>query len=162
MMRSLLAVSLAAVLAAPAFAQAQDVGLTSDGGLLTVIYGQICGPVGCQPFPAGAVGANSTRNFVHYAAPRTPFAIVLGLPGACARVRGIDNVLLLAPPLVTLGSGSTSAPPIVPTPCGQGLAHASLTIPAVAPVGLVFRVQSIGMSNSGAFAFGPALEIVVR
>lgn len=144
---------------APATAQTQDVGLTMDGGLLTVIYGQDCGPVGCTPFVAGPVGVGTTRTVVHYGAPQSLYAVAIGTPGPCLPVPGFDNAVLLQSPII-FDWGLTSAPPFVPTPCQQGLAPASFTIPASVPPGLVFRIQSLGQSNGGAFAFGPTIETV--
>ena len=153
-MRFSLAVSLAA---AGAAAQAQDVGLYLDGGVLTVLYGQECGPVGCTPFSGSGVAAGESRSLHHFSAPASLYVIAIGGPGPCVAVPGIDNVLLLDSPLV-LGFGLTSAPPFAPTQCQQGLAGETLTIPPSAPPGIVFRVQSLGISNSGAWAFGPAIE----
>ena len=50
----------------------------------------------------------------------------------------------------------------MPTPCQQGLAYFTITLPANAPVGVVIRVQGVGQSHGGQFAFGPALESVVQ
>lgn len=149
-----------ALATAAAHAQATDVGLTMDGGLLTVLYGQICGPVACTPFVGGAVGAGQSRSLVHYGAPQSLYAIAIGLPMPCVAIPGIDNVALLNNP-VFLDAGVTSAPPFVPTPCQQGVPSAGLTIPANAPLGFVFRVQSFGVSNSGQFALGPAIEATI-
>lgn len=141
-----------------ATAQATDIGLTMSGGMLTVIYGQDCGPVTCTPFVGGPVGLGQSRSVVHYSAPATLYAVAIGFPGACLSIPGIDNVLLLSSPVI-LGASLTSAPPFVPTPCQQGVASESFTIPPTAPVGVVFRVQSFGLSNSGVWAFGPAIEM---
>lgn len=138
-------------------AQAQDIGLTMDGGMLTVLYGQICGAVNCTPSVAGPVGIGQSRSLVHYAAPASLYAVAIGVPGPCLQVPGFDNVLLLASPVI-LGVGVTSAPPFVPTPCQQGVASESFTIPLGAPSGFVLRLQSFGLSNSGNWAFGPAIE----
>ncbi len=154
-----LLVSLAAALAAaPAAAQTQDVGLTMDGGVLTVIYGQDCGPVTCTPMFGSVVGAGETRVLTQYSAPQTLYAIAFGLPGACLAVPGFDNRLLLQD-IILLDVGLTSAPPFVPLPCQQGVASFALTLPDTTPPGIVYRLQSIGVSvQSGAFAFGPAIE----
>jgi len=156
-MNRLTTVALTALLSPFAVAQTQDVGLTMDGGLLTVIYGQDCGPVACTPFFAGPVGVGTTRTVTHYSAPVTLYAVALGFPGTCAQVPGFDNSLLLQSPVV-IGWGLTSAPPFNGLPCQQGLATASFTIPGGAPSGVAFRIQSFGESLSGGFAFGPALE----
>jgi hypothetical protein len=149
-----------ALVSSQALAQTTDVGLTMDGGMLTVLYGQACGPVGCQPFPGGAVGQGQTRTLIHYGAPVSLYVIAAGLPAPCAAIPGIDNVLMLANPIV-LGFGLTSAPPFVPTPCQQGLAHQQLVIPPTAPIGVTFRLQSLGFGNSGALALGPAIETTI-
>ncbi|MFN3244500.1 MAG: hypothetical protein ACE37K_23540 [Planctomycetota bacterium] len=156
-MKPLPALVAAVALSSFTAAQTQDVGLTMDGGLLTVIYGQDCGPVACTPFTAGPVGVGTTRSVTHYSAPQTLYAVALGFPGACVQVPGFDNSLLLQSPVV-IGWGLTSAPPFVPLPCQQGFASASFSIPSTAPTGVVFRIQSFGESLSGGFAFGPALE----
>jgi hypothetical protein len=150
-----------ALAASPAFAQATDVGLTMDGGTLTVIYGQDCGPVTCTPFVAGPVGANQSRLLIHYAAPQTLYAIAVGVPAPCVAIPGIDNVLLLGGPIV-LDWGITSTPPFAPLPCNlsQGIANFSLLLPANTPPGIMFRIQSLGVSGSGAFAFGPTIETI--
>jgi hypothetical protein len=148
---------LSSTLATAAAAQTQDVGLYMDGGLLTVLYGQECGPVNCTPFVSGPVGAGETRSLTLFGAPVSFYAVALGFPGACLSIPAFDNVLLLDSPLI-LGFGLTSTPPFVPTPCQQGLAVETLTIPVGTPPGIVFRVQSLGVSNSGVWAFGPAIE----
>jgi hypothetical protein len=154
---SLLALPLATSLAT---AQATDVGLTMDGGMLTVLYGQICGPVPCTPFTAGPIGIGQPRNFMHYGAPQTLYAIAVGLPTPCVPIPGFDNALQLWDPII-LDAGLTSAPPFVPTPCQQGVAGYTLQLPANAPVGLTFHIQSLGVSNSGAFAFGPTIVTTI-
>jgi hypothetical protein len=156
--QQLAALSLAtAVALAPVCAQTTEVGLTMDGGLLTVLYGQDCGPVTCAPFLAGPVGQGQTRSLTIYGAPQTLYVIAIGFPGTCTPVPGFDNVLLLANPVV-LDFGVTSSPPFVPTPCQQGVVSYGLTIPSPAPVGVVFRLQGLGVGLGGAFAFGPAIE----
>ena len=138
-------------------AQAQDIGLTMDAGTLPGVLGQTCGPVSCTPHNGMLVPAGQTRNVEHLGAPSSLYAIALGLPAPCTVVPGIDNVLLLQDPII-LGWGLTSAPPFVPLPCQQGVAGASFFVPAGTPPGLVFRVQSLGVSNAGQLAFGPAIE----
>jgi hypothetical protein len=152
----LLAFTLATNLAT---AQALDVGLTMDGGMLTVIYGQECGPVPCTPFVAGSIGAGQPRNLVHFGAPQALYVIAVGLPTPCIAIPGFDNALQLLDPIV-LDFGLTTSPPFVPLPCGmsQGIANFQLVLPATVPTGITFRIQSLGVSMSGAFAFGPTLE----
>ncbi len=152
---------LCALAARPACAQAIEVGLTMGGGVLPVIFGQDCGPVPCTPFVAGPVGVNQPRILTHYGAPQTLYVIGLGLPAPCAPIPGIDNALLLGGPIV-LDWGITTSPPFVPLPCAlsQGVANFSLVLPPTVPIGITFRVQSLGVSNSGALAFGPAIEAI--
>lgn len=158
-MKTLLLSLLCCALARPAVSQAQDIGLTMDAGLLTVLYGQVCGPVGCTPFVAGPTGVGTSRSVVHYSAPQTLYAIAIGLPGPCVATPAFDNSLLLQNPIV-IGWGLTSAPPFVGLPCQQGLATEVVAIPAGAPTGFTFRVQSFGQSLNGNFGFGPALESI--
>lgn len=150
-----------ALAAQPAFAQAVDVGLTMDGGPLPVIYGQDCGVVPCTPFLAGTIGANQPRNLIHYAAPQTLYVIAIGLPTPCTPIPGFDNALLLGGPIV-IDWGITTSPPFVPLPCmlSQGVANFSLVLPATTPAGFTFRIQSLGVSTSGMFAFGPTIETI--
>ncbi len=135
-----------------------DLGLTMDGGVLTVIYGQVCGPVACASLPAGTVSGGESRSLVVYGAPVTPFVVALGLPQPCAAIPGFGNGLLLGAPVITLAVGTTSAPPFVPTPCNQGVAIVSLPVPRGTPAGITFRVQSLGIGQSGLPGFGPTLE----
>lgn len=153
-MRVLPSLSLSCVLAA----QVPDVGLTMDGGMLTVIYGQSCGPVTCTPFVGGAVAGGETRNLVHTGSPNTPFVIAIGLPGTCQRFPGIDNALLLGSPITTIAVGTTGGPNPV-SACRQGAARAQLQMPRGVPAGIVFRLQSFGTSGSSQGpAFSPAIE----
>jgi hypothetical protein len=136
-----------------------DIGLQMDGGLLTVIYGQSCGPLACAPFIGGNLNGGGTRNLIHWSAQNTAYAIAIGLPGPCVAFPGIGNSLLLDPSsIVTLAVGAT-----VPAPtaaCRQGQARAQLTLPPVVPPGIVFRLQSLGISPStGSPALGPAIEV---
>jgi hypothetical protein len=147
----------AALTTSTALAQATDVGMTMDGGMLTVIYGQDCGPVACTPFVGGTVGIGQSRSVQVFAAPQSLYAVALGFPGTCLAIPGIENSLLLSSPVI-LNASITSAPPFVPLPCQQGVSSESFTIPAAAPTGIVFRIQVFGQSNSGAWAFGPTIE----
>jgi hypothetical protein len=155
--------SLIALLAGTAAAQTNDVGLTMSGGVLPVIYGQVCGPVGCLPFPGGSVAPGQSRSLTIYGRPASLFAVAIGLPGQlCLPIPGIDNLLLLdINSLVVLSAGLTSS--YLPLPCFQGLAPASFTLPPNAPIGVVFRLQSFGQSTfGGGFAFGPTIEAIVQ
>ena len=158
MKHTLLTFSLAAAMTAVATAQSQDVGMTMDGGLLTVIYGQACGAVGCTPLTGGNIAGGEARNLLLFGAPQTFYALGIGNPAACVAIPGIDNTLLLQD-ITVLDVGLQSAPPFVPLPCQQGTAGYTLTMPNVVPAGIVFRLQLIGVSSGGALAFGPALEV---
>ena len=153
-----------ALLAGNATAQISfnEIGLTMDGGVLTVLYGQVCGPVTCQPFPGGTVGPGQTRNLTHYGQPVSLYIFALGLPGPCLAVPGFGNVLLLDNPINILDFGVTTTPPFVPTGCNQGMGFTQLSIPLGAPLGFQFRLQSLGVTNSGALAFGPAIDSKVQ
>jgi hypothetical protein len=153
--------SLAALALAPfAAAQATDIGLTMDGGMLTVIYGQSCGPVPCTPFTAGPIGIGQPRNLIHFGAPQTLYAIAVGLPTPCIVIPGLDNALQLNGPII-LDSGITTSPPFVPLPCNQGIANYSLVVPPSAPIGLQVHIQSLGVSINGAFGFGPTIVTTI-
>ena len=141
-------------------AQATDVGLTMSSGVPGVVLGQDCGAATCQPLPGGTVAAGELRALVHYSDSVSAFAIVIGLPGRCTTLPGIDNPILLATPIV-FELGVTSTPGFVPLAChpNTGFGGATLTIPVSIPPGIVFRVQSLGISpSSGRLAFGPAIE----
>jgi hypothetical protein len=146
--------------AAAATAQSvPDVGLQLDGGILTVLYGQSCGPVACTPFPGGAVNGGATRNLIHSSAQNTIYAIAIGLPGPCLAFPGVGNALLLDPAtVVTLAVGLTVPAPMAA--CRQGQARAQLAVPNAVPPGIMFRLQSLGISPStGTPALGPAIEV---
>src|SRR5262245_57074981 len=163
-MRCLLPCLLAGAMAAgPVTAQTpvNEIGLTMDGGVLTVIYGQVCGPVSCQPLPGGTIAPGQTRSLLHYSNPVSLYVIGAGLPGPCLAVPGFGNVLLLDSPII-LDFRVTSTPPFVPTGCNQGMAGTNLSIPASAPLGFVLRVQSLGVSNGGILSFGPAIETTIQ
>jgi hypothetical protein len=140
--------------------RSDDVALTVDGPAGT-FFGQFCGPVPCQPMPGPAIAVGSTRFVTHNAAASTPFAIAIGTPVAvCIQVPGIANGLLLAAPAFTLAIGVTGPP--VPGPCPRGVATVPLAVPAAAPPGLAFHLQSIGVSWSGQLAFSEALAATTR
>ena len=157
--------SLSRCFAAVAFAAAlhsqttavNDVGLTIGDPNTSVSVGQACGPVACTPLLGGTMAGGSTRTVLHHAAPNSPFVLAIGLPGPCLQIPGLANSLLLLPLPVTLTVGIVSSPSLTAN-CHQGTGRFSLTLPAGAPSGVVFRLQSIGVSNSGAVAFGPAIE----
>ena len=144
---------------ADAAAQATDIGLQMDSSVPTFLFGQECGPVGCLPFTGPVVPGGQTRTLFHGSAPQTLYAIAIGFPGPCVAVPGFENNLLLLTPVI-LDWGLTSAPPFVPTPCNQGIAVYSLTLPTGLPPAIPLRLQSLGQSSTGAFAFGPAIDIL--
>jgi hypothetical protein len=146
----------------PALAQVTDVGLTLVGTLTgsTNMSGQICGTVTCGPLPGGTMAPGGGAVVFHHAAPDTPFALAIGLPGPCTQVPGIANDLMLSMPPVTVAVGIANG---VGNPaCQQGLMRLLLILPGNAPSGVVFRLQSLGVSNSGAPAFRPAIEVTIR
>jgi len=140
-----------------ATAQVQDVALEMISPTSPVIFGQQCGPVTCTPLSGSTVAAGQSRTLVHYGQPVSFYAIALGFPGLCLPIPGFDNVLLLDSPVI-LGFGVTSTPPFVPLPCQQGFNQETLTLPPGTPPGIVFRVQSLGISVSGPWAFSNAIE----
>src|SRR5262249_23626380 len=111
----------------------------------------------CSPFAVGNFPVGGTRVLMHHAAPGSPFVLAIGLPGPCLQFPGLANSLLLQllPETLTVG---LVGPLSVTANCPQGIGRFRLTIPAGTPSGVVFRLQSLGISNSGAAAFGPALE----
>lgn len=158
MKHTLLTFSLTVAMTAVATAQSQDVGMTMDGGMLTVIYGQACGAVGCTPLTGGSIAGGESRNLQLFGAPQTFYALGIGNPSPCVAIPGIDNALLLQD-ITVLAAGLQSAPPLVPLPCQQGTAGYTLTMPNAVPAGITFRLQLIGVSGGGSLAFGPALEV---
>ena len=160
-MRSFPALALLA-LAAPALAQVNDVGLTMTGPTNTSLVGQACGPVTCTPFAAGALPPGAARTVTHHAAPNSLYALAIGLPGPCIQFPGITNDVQLLLPPVTLAVGLTVASSPTTAACRQGQARYQFVLPTGAPSGVVFRLQSLGVSNSGALAFGPAIEATVQ
>jgi hypothetical protein len=138
-----------------------DVGLTLDGGALTVLYGQTCGAVACAPFPGATIGYGTTRTLTHYAALNSPFVLAMGLPGPCFQFPGIANSVLLGAPIVTLAVGITNQP-VLTAACRVAGVRYQLAMPPAGPIGLVVRFQSLGVSNSGMPAFGPAIEVTTQ
>jgi hypothetical protein len=156
--------SLVLFLVSPLAAQANtvtDVGLIMATNNVGAVFGQACGAVSCTVFPGGTVGLGQTRGLTHFAAPNTPFILAIGLPGQCISFPGIANFLNMAIPMETLTIGTTSSA----NPTGACLQRAGryvLTLPPNAPTPITFRVQSLGMSNSGTAAFGPAIESTLQ
>lgn len=161
-LRSLL---FAAVCAAPVAAQAgsvsvHDVGLTLDGGMLTVIYGQSCGPFSCLPFQAGPVGRGQLRIATVHGAPQQLFVLAVSLASIgmpCQPFPGFGNALILGQPH-TLAIGVLGAP-AAGTVCLQGRADYPLLLPPNAPVGVPFELQALAWSASRQ---QPAFTIALR
>jgi hypothetical protein len=149
-------------LCVPAAAQVTDVGLTMTGNSNTSLVGQACGATSCTPVAAGAIRPGDTRILTHHAAAGTPYALAIGLPGPCFSFPGIANDVLLQLPPVTLAVGVTLPSGISTAVCRQTQARYQFVLPAGAPSGVVFRLQSLGVSNSGALAFSPAIEATVQ
>jgi len=147
-----------------------DVGLTMDGGVLTVIFGQACGPFSCRPFPAGQVTPTTTntraRTVTVHGAPNSVY--VLGVSQAplatpCTTVPGIGNALILGQPITLLAFGVTSAGPLSTTACRQGQGRFVLNVPSTVPSGFTFLLQALAMSaTTGGPAFTVALQGSVR
>ncbi|GAB4156069.1 MAG: hypothetical protein Fur0037_24370 [Planctomycetota bacterium] len=153
---------LCSALSAAAVAQSEnDVGLTMDGGILTVIYGQNCGPLACTPFPAGGVTFLDRRTVIAYGAMQSPYMVALGLRGPCLQFPGVGNRLLLQLPAAPLFLGVCDRP-LMTGACRQYMGRNSFVLPPSGPAGLAFRMQSVGVGNAGIPAFGPALDLVLR
>lgn len=138
----------AALLAAPVTAQqVADVGLMMDGGVLTVIYGQSCGPFTCQPFQAGPTGAGQPYNVYIFGAPLQFFALAADFPtgAACLPFPGVGNSLLLLNQPVTLAIGAIGAGSFTSV-CQQGRATYQLTFPLGTPPGVQFLLQGVAIS----------------
>ena len=143
-----LTVALAAALPAQGSVLVNDVGLTMDGGMLTVIFGQSCGPFTCTPFFASPVATGQpSRSVIVYGATNQPFALAIDLvnPGPCIAFPGIANSLILGVQPVTLAFGLIG-PGILIGPCNQGRAWYGLSFPSAAPSGVQFQLQALAMS----------------
>ncbi|MBM4059811.1 MAG: hypothetical protein FJ265_01770 [Planctomycetes bacterium] len=138
----------------------QDVGLTLDGGMLTVIYGRDCGPFTCQPMFAGPVGIGQQRIVSVYGAPSQVYVLAFSLASLtqpCILVPGIGNALILGHPIV-VAIGVTS-PAMPGSTCQQGRANYPFTFPPTAPPGMPFEIQGLAISPSlGVPAFTIALR----
>lgn len=145
---------LSTAIAAPVAAQAgslavHDVGLTLDGGMLTVIYGQSCGPFSCQPFQAGPVGRGQLRIATVHGAPQQLYVLAVSLASIampCQLFPGVGNALVLGQPN-TLAIG-VLGPSVPGTVCLQGRADYPLLLPPQAPVGVPFELQALAWSAS--------------
>jgi hypothetical protein len=148
----LLLPALAAGLSAQSTGSVNDVGLTIDGGTAgNGSFGQICGAFSCTPVTASAVLVGSTRQLTHWGAASTPFVIAISLlPAApmCLPFPGIGNALALDPNLVTLTVGVTAPLGASTVACRVTPGRTVLAMPATAPPGIGFRLQSIGISFS--------------
>lgn len=139
---------------------ASNVGLTMDGGMLTVLYGQACGAFTCQPFVAGPVGAASPRNVYVYGAVQQPYVLAIGLTNTapCITIPGLANSLVLLGP-ITLQVGLTAAP-VLTSVCPQARDRYLLQFPAGTPVGVGFQLQALATSATQGPAFTIAIESV--
>ncbi|MEC7584598.1 MAG: hypothetical protein VYE77_09785 [Planctomycetota bacterium] len=145
---------------------ATDIGLTmmSGNGPASAgpVTGQMCGVVPCTPFVAAPRAGGETRAVRHHAPTSSLYALAIGLPsGACVPYPGLGNYLLLMPPIETLALGQLG-PLMLVSSCQQGMAFFSLTLPANAPAGITFRLQSVGVSATGEFALSPAIEVTTQ
>ena len=143
-----------------------DIGLTmmSGSGPASVgpVTGQMCGVVTCTPFVAPSMSGGETRAVRHHAPTNSLYALAIGLPsGACVPYPGLANYLLLMPPIETLAVGALG-PLMLVSSCQQGMAFFQLTVPATAPAGITFRLQSVGVSATGQFALSPAIEVTTQ
>lgn len=156
---SLAGLTLAALTSAlPAQTRVMDVGLTMDlGSVLPAFVGYDCGPFNCQGIPNSPFRRGSVRTFTIFGAPQTPYILGVGAQGPCRFIAGVGNGLLLGAPVIILRVGRTGV--VLPgQPCRQGMDVFRYTLPATAPPGFSIRFQGIGVSNSGALAFGPAID----
>ncbi len=136
-----------------------DVGLMMDGGILTVIYGQSCGPFTCVPFQAGPTGAGQPYNVYVYGAPQQFFVLAADIDGnqPCIPFPGVGNMLMLTQP-VTLAFGFIGTAP--PTGlCLQGRGQYVLQFPAGTPPGVGYRIQAAAVSGSQSI---PAFTVTIR
>lgn len=137
-----------------------DVGLMMDGGILTVIYGQDCGPFTCQPFTAGPTGAGQPHNVYVFGAPQQFFALAADVDtgqGCLPPIPGVGNRLLLAQP-VTLAFGFVGNVGGIGL-CQQGRGHYVLQLPSGTPPGVAYRLQAVAVSSSLGI---PALTVAIR
>lgn len=150
----------AALLSVPASAQnVNDAGLMMDGGVLTVIYGQDCGPFSCQPFQAGPTAVGQPYNVYVFGTTQQFFALAADLDTnvSCLSIPGIGNQLLLAQP-VTLAFG-TIGPVASIGLCQQGRGQYTLQFPPATPPGVGFILQALVMSQSQGI---PAFTVGIR
>lgn len=158
-MRSLTTVLFALSLGAASLTAqtANDVGLQMSGGILTVIYGQMCGSVTCTPMIGGGISPGETRGVTVWGGGGTPYVLAIGLPGTCFPFPGIANVLLLNAPSV-LSVGTTVNGPSTGA-CRVGPGRYSLSVPLGVPTGWTFRLQALATTYTSVVAFTPALEV---
>jgi len=160
-----LTTALAAALPAQGSVLVNDVGLTMDGGILTVIYGQGCGPFTCAPFIAGGVGGGQPpRTVVVYGAPSQVYVLAIDVANSapCIPFPGIGNALILGVQPVTLAIGVLGPGSLI-APCQQGRAGYQLAFPVGAPVGVQFELQALAMSASqNVPAFTIALQATIQ
>lgn len=137
---------------------ATDVGITLDGGLLTVLYGQNCGAFSCTPLYGGPIAAGQPRQVAVYGDAGQLFVLAAALQPAtapCTNVPGLANALLLQQPVV-LALGVTTA---WPASCPAGRAVCPLVFPPGVPSGVQFTLQGLAASAAqGHFAFTVGLR----
>ncbi len=152
----------AMLLTAPALCQqATDTGLMMGGGILTVIYGQDCGPFSCQPFHAGPTGSGIPYNVHVFGAPNQPYVLaadILPATSPCVSFPGIANALLLINNPVTLDLGLIGPASTVGT-CYRGRATYTLQFPNGTPPGVTYYLQGLTMSSALQM---PAFTVAIR
>ncbi|MCA8948827.1 MAG: hypothetical protein KDE27_04950 [Planctomycetes bacterium] len=158
--RIVLAAALAASAAALPAQTATDVGLRLGGGVLTVIYGQDCGPFSCTPVQAGPAAAGQPYNAYVYGAVQQPFALAIDLDtnAPCIAIPGIANSLLLVNQPVTLAFGLTQGPSLSAS-CIVGRGSYVLQFPNGTPAGVTFLLQAVAVSRA---LNQPAFTIAIR
>jgi hypothetical protein len=164
-MRSLLPVALLS--AAQLFAAHLAAQTTNDIGITmgtTTLFGQFCGPVPCTPMPGPTIARGTSAAVTQNAAPNTPFAMAIGAPATgCLPIPGIANGLLMVPPLAVFAIGVTGGPvPVAFGLCPRGVATVQLAVPANAPAGFAFALQSVGVDWIGQLGFSNAIACVTQ
>jgi len=137
-----------------------DIGITMGTNTL---FGQFCGPVPCQPMPGPTIVRGTSAAVTQNAAPFTPFAIAIGLPvSTCTPIPGIANALVLGQPIAVLAVGVTGPPVPAVLRCPRGVFTVQLNVPANAPTGFAFVVQSVGVDWTGQLGFSNGLACVTQ
>jgi hypothetical protein len=159
-MRSILPAVLLLAVASLSAQTTNDIGLTMG---TTTLFGQFCGPVPCQPMPGPTIVRGTSAAVTQNAAPHTPFAIAIGLPmSGCTPIPGIANALELGQPIAVIAVGVTGPPVPAVLRCPRGVATVQLNVPANAPAGFAFVLQSVGVDWSGQLGFSNGLAAVTQ